>query len=198
MNRFDRWSSAQLLGQLSIFRWSYGVFVVVPIAARVCVRFGISAHDWPFNVFLFYLSSCSFMFATALYSLFCPPILKSYRHYSDFQQQGRSVEALLEAVHELKETVPEAQVQTALHAHMTPVGGAKPTLATILKGTTLALRDADTAVGGLFWALRDCAEQASPRARRLCLIAFAVGCILMFVVAMQNVEYVVQFAWNGI
>ncbi len=81
---------------------------IVPIAAMVLskaerIKLSQFGTDFsielalPFSWIAFYLAACSFSIATAIYSIFCPPIVRDYRGFADFVEEGRNVGFLHEA-----------------------------------------------------------------------------------------------------
>jgi len=106
MNIVPRWQMLNAISRIRIFQSSYYFFFLVPIAARLIRKigpelemnlFGAVFHvslGLPFSWKVFYFSSFFFVVAISIYWLKCPKLIKDFRNFREFQEEGRGQETI--------------------------------------------------------------------------------------------------------
>ena len=109
MNIVPRWQMLNAISRIRIFQSSYYFFFLVPIAARLIRKigpelemnlFGAVFHvslGLPFSWKVFYFSSFFFVVAISIYWVSCPQIIKGFRNFREFQEEGRGQETIKNA-----------------------------------------------------------------------------------------------------
>lgn len=219
--RSSSWTSLSSLGRIRIFQSSYLFFVLVPIIARLLYKlpedveirslgavFRISLA-LPFSWTMFYFSSVFFVIATSLYYVFCPQIIKDFRSFRAFQEEGRSQEAikrlLLDSLFIVWSPTP-AWVITRYNEFVEQYCSGSPYEGPITTKTTdligylndhlRSIKLKEDAIADAFWHIRHLPDRTRAMAREGCLFAYLFGFALLLFVVAQNFMYVWRLAFR--
>jgi hypothetical protein len=100
--RLPRWSGLRTIGNSRFAKSSYFWFLFIPVAARSITAFEahvlphIGGANWghvislPFSWRVLYLGSLFFAAGTLVFTLGCPPIVRDYIDFRDFDTKGVS------------------------------------------------------------------------------------------------------------
>ncbi|MFC4259074.1 hypothetical protein ACFOZ5_08545 [Marinobacter lacisalsi] len=109
----DRWEAYRDFFQLIIVRYLIIWFSVVPVVAGIVsqlpsplvIEFANVTHEieliMPFNWQLMWLSSLFFVFALAIYKIFCPKFIQEYNNFTDYNSFGHHPRWLVWQAHKL-------------------------------------------------------------------------------------------------
>jgi hypothetical protein len=105
------WSVLKSLGTSRTVRTSFIWIAIVPIAAKLLskvqdvlpINIGPATIEFtaalPFSWQLFYFSALFFGVGTACFAIRCPPLIKDYESFRDFEEKKRAPRDLLLALH---------------------------------------------------------------------------------------------------
>lgn len=200
------WSKLQKYGESTALRSSYIWLLVVPLAARLfskiedpvvirafehtfTLHFGL-----PFSWKAFYFSAVFFAVASALFSIYCPVIIRDFANFSEFLQSGRSVGHVdsMFSSRLRSETGLSGKVIGRLQAHvrLLPETAAECGFQPARESETDESRIEAARVG--FWTLRDIEDNAHPKVRGLVTLLYAFGFALLLYVLVENFWYVLR------
>ena len=101
ISEVQSWEELSRFGKNRVIQSSYIWLFLVPLAAKALstvesplIISGLSDGlkinlHLPFSWYLFYVSALAFTFATALYALSCPKIIRRYANFRDFEAEGQ-------------------------------------------------------------------------------------------------------------
>lgn len=107
------WTTAKYIADSKIVRSSYFWLIVVPITAKLFEKTApnvtINLFGQPFKLVLKLPFSWEILFYAALlfslgniiYTLRCPPIIRMYKHFSDFKEKGNTLLKIHREVHSM-------------------------------------------------------------------------------------------------
>ena len=176
------WQKLKSLGANRIVRSSYVWFAIVPLAAKAvhlpAVNAWIGQVHLPFSWQCFFFAALSFALGTFIHDLRSPWCIREFRTPAEFMASGFNESRLLGEFDQIRRDLPQAgfaeqdaaNFQTLLEAAARDV-----------------LPDRDRARNDAFQALCAFARHIRPRARVAVSAFYAVGFLLLIVVAVQNV-----------
>ena len=214
-----RWSALRQTGESKILRTSYFWLFAVPLLAKllaftephiVQLPKGFQIHlGLPFSWKFFYFSAVAFSLGSLLYSLGCPRIVRNYKGYSEWAEQGRGDRQIVRELFLLifRPTVSANRQQAILEHFADTVSADVPRRNELAfpEGTAVLgeidlqrlfeVRIPDKDLSTAFWYLRDYADEIRPLARLACALLFGAGFMLLAVVVAQNFTYVWRYAF---
>lgn len=174
------WGALGTLGKSRALNTSFLWLLIVPLAAKLIGALhdpalynngglGVLARmELPFSWKLFYWSAALFAVGGVLYRLFCPRLIRDYSSYGEFRHDGRGAQYLL------------AYSESRTRNILTPMDRAM-----------IAGNDPLT-LGEFFWKVHDHEQTARFLIVLLCFACYAIGGLLIGIVAFQNLFYVVE------
>ena len=106
-DRAPPWSSLRAIGNNRATGSAYAWFIITPLAARfleyvpnrIVVPFGANeipiSLGLPFSWIIFFFAALFLSIGHLAYSLFCPEIIRNYRSYPEFKEEGKGKYQLL-------------------------------------------------------------------------------------------------------
>lgn len=206
VRRAAGWNALSRMGSIRIFRSSYFFFVLVPIAARLIYKIQPEQEirilggvfyvtlGLPFSWKVFYFSSLFFVVATTLYFLFCPQIIKEFRNFREFQEEGRGQDTIMRALFSLYERYGWSFFEEKLLVfarRFVQLPNVMPSPPPPITPEELWRADLQRdRLADAFWHVRELADRTSPAARWACLVSYVAGSVLLGVIFVQNFLYV--------
>lgn len=155
----------------------------------------------PFSWKMFYFSAIGFAFASFLYSMRCPAIIRDYDRFSDFEQEGKGSTQLIGALSPLV-------LRPSLFEHYDhrrwlenfinrfcelprdpPTDFLKSHRETYEVLDQTRIRDSNL-LPDAFWVIRSYADRSSPLPRMACGLFYLVAFVFVLIVLGQNFLYV--------
>ena len=176
------WSALKKTESNRIVRSMYLWLILVPIIAKLMSKFNgplnltFSGNIYQFDISLpftwgiFFFSALSFTFANIVFIIFAPSIIKDNDDYSDFESAGKD-KRHLEKYYSLKMKRDWARHSSSL---MSKHSGLYPD------------------IKERFWKAFDERDASHERARYSCLFFYSFGFALFFVVALENLWWVLS------
>lgn len=206
-----KWTSQRELANSKIIKSSYIWLLVVPLSARMLgsiddvidlTMFGASmkvSTSLPFSWQLFFIAACLFSVANIIYSIFCPLIVKSYSHFSEFESQGKTRLQINQAIKNIvwnnKKPGVKPEYVKQLSSYFKHYKDGRERDEETLDYETLGLLDDVTDIRGknsnAFYFAHTISDVHHPNAIKLTFGCYILGLILFGVIAIQNVCYVV-------
>ncbi|HTV26949.1 MAG TPA: hypothetical protein VMF32_04130 [Xanthobacteraceae bacterium] len=218
LNRMPPWSSLKALGDNRVLKSSYVWVAIVPLVARVLsdlpkeVRVSLGSHEialklgLPFSWTIFFFAAVAASAANLVYMLACPAMVKRYKTYADFRDEGRGPDELktffIEMLFRYNRSLSDFDaVNVAAHFVRTyctgPTGAAAQRKGAAQKRweAIVCVQHAEVREDRLpdaFWYVRNQADRLAPFWRALCLMLFSVAFIWSFIVLLQNICSVLE------
>ncbi len=232
LGRRETWSGLQRLGSSRLVATSYSWLILVPIAAKLLshidgtinpvvvtlfnARIPIIAA-LPFSWRMLYFSALCFSIAVFVYNFWCPKIVREFRNYRDFSNEGHSGRCLgylLRDVVERSGSVPNDEASENISEHFIGgVGRKNLPIEDDFINNYLKMQSAPSSTQELsssyinyeqfellenkemaaFWALYGYADRQPSRPKFWCLLMYRLGICLAAVVLLQNVWFVLAF-----
>lgn len=196
------WNSLSAIGSLRLVRTSYLWLMIVPLSARILSQFPDNVtiqlfgaeftfiFALPFSWKMFYFSALAMAAGTLVYVVKCPPLIKEFKNFTDFERDGSSrlMLKMPMATHALK--YPKRRAEFI--AFLIQFCGAnenqhsREALINELDIKDEKLADAFHYVGGVIstW-------NTVPRV--LCALCYGVGLLLFLVVFFDTLMFVFKF-----
>lgn len=189
--RIPRWDELNRLGRSRLLQSSYVWLLLVPMAAKALsaiddplilkgIAEGLRIHlTLPFSWRLFYFSAVTVSIAGAIYSFFCPKLVRTFGNYAEYRSEGRGREYLLRYAKE------QMHQEDTFEAGFN--GGA------LNDEVTNAKEEKEFAE--LFWRIHSDENLKSPYLRAACFLFYSVGLVLIAIVLVQNFIFVIEELW---
>jgi hypothetical protein len=188
------------MGRLRILRTSYLWFVLVPILAQCLAKidrelvitildhkFTIIA-DLPFSWKAFFFSAVFFAAATAIYSFWCPEIIRDYRNFEHYKQDGESqLQLKIPIARHATITGTNDDLVTFAQQFCSGNGQLSPhTLLTDFEIDTRKMPDA-------FQFVRSVTSMWNWPARFICAACYGIGYLFLLWVSVRTILFVILF-----
>lgn len=208
------WDKLNSLGTSKALKSSYIWFVSVPIAATflsqlnvpIEVTFWGRTHQFdltlPFNWILFYFASIVFSLASIIFTLRCPDLIKRYKTFSHYYQDGNGSALVGDTITESSELINHDEnlemLRSRINAAMIKGNINNETIKTI---EDIALvRFAPRAIllipreelGDLFSFVSTVAGKLYPKTRVFLIGMYSIGFLLIGIVLFQNLLSVIS------
>ena len=217
--RIPYWTSLRDVGNSRLLKTSYVWIVFVPLAAKFLQGVSYTLEfealgnpltidlQLPFSWALLFYASVITSCANIVYLTRCPPIIKGFETYKDFESQGRGGDQLIKELKSFFLTRfmrrPGMIGRRAEHFLKTFTRSsdddAKKIAAKLenspydtfeyLKGDMIER----AMLGDVFWYIRNILDGSSPVWRAFCAGLYAIGLGLIGFLIVQNIAFVVEF-----
>ncbi len=227
-----KWTQLSAIGRSKIFRSSYFWIVFVPLVAKLTstiperieipwVETPIELNvSLPFSWTVFYFSAVFFALGSALYSIACPHIIKSYRNFAEFLEHGEGGKYLYnQSKQHLNARDPSgANLAMIIDSYLTSTYKEEDLIKFLdLNDIDYTQSDRSTSpfrldyhpddkllmsipqdrLGSVFSFFRGLNDDSKLPHRAACCILYIVGFALLAFVLLQNFIYVCsQFEWS--
>lgn len=208
-----RWSQLNRIGQSRVLRSSYVWLFAVPLAAKFLAfverQIFIPLLDYtldlgvglPFSWKVFYFSAVSFAAASALYAVGCPRIVSQYDRFGQWTAEGRGsrqiVREFLSELFRPKFIYYHRQEEQLEHFARTfrttlprSISFPESTTSHIDRRAVFEIDLPPEQLSEAFWYVRDFADNQRVLLRALATFFYAIGFLLIGVVAFQNLIFV--------
>ena len=180
------WEALNRLGKSRVLQTSYVWLLVVPTAARVVsaidspialtgigegLRFNL---ELPFSWKLFYFTAIAISIAGIIYTVVCPPLIRNFSTFQDFESEGRGLDYLKSYATRHKIIEFTGNAHRAIHDP------------NIMNDAAKEWR------GDVFWQIYEVENVKHPMWRFACVAFYAIGLTMSAVVLVQNFIYVVE------
>lgn len=166
----------------------------------------------PFSWKVFFFAACFFALASLIYRAKCPPTIRKYSNYSEFREQGGSYRELHReigiSILKLKKDLTHVDIFHAAKSSYAIIVGppdheerfsdelGKPST---LEGPDRLMRivqetpPSDRTFPDVFWHCQNGADKRYPFTRAVLAALYAIGIGLSFVIAIQNIIFVIDY-----
>lgn len=208
------WSTLSTVGKQKATRTSYFWMIFVPLTAKILRAIpseiplshiklpGAITVGLPFSWKAFYFSAVAISIGTAIYSIWCPAVIKKWSNYADFEREGSGFLQLKLAVAQYVNKEKNTSVGPTLADHYFVINPGVD-LTTLIesmkadKGTEgfFASKDIqkDRQVD-FFETTRHLVDDLHTTARLACALCYAVGFLFLLAVFLNTFYFVVRFA----
>lgn len=207
------WHSLNRIGRWRVLRSSYFWIVAIPLFANALSHFPnmVEIHLWgstyklvvdlPFNWKMFYFSAVAFALATLLNSWKCPPIIKDYDFFDDYQKDGNSELMLkMDIQRHAKDKVNLSHEMEHCHTFI------RSFCKTIDPDASHPPTDPDTLMtdfriqpdrmSDAFHFTRGVTQSWYPIIRLCCVVLYTVGLLLLSCVFIRTFIFVIKFVYT--
>jgi hypothetical protein len=210
------WDKLNSAGQNKSLQSSYWFLLAVPVLAKllsklpsdVTVSLGGKPVDvhiaLPFSWVALFFCALFVSVGNAIYSLYCPRIVKWFRDFKEYTESGRGIPFLntqLEILARVERgfsgrlPAPDALASLAGRGFKVPILSDDEFQQFRNELAYGSRQGGFVLTGNTFHLIRDLATQTRPRARAIASVSYLIGFALLGIIIIQNIVFVIQYLW---
>ena len=149
----------------------------------------------PFSLFSLYVSALAFFIANILFMMFCPPIIKSYGSFNDYQLKDGSYEKIKQDFERYLSKIDDENINSCIELFLERVPHKKLVGGLLSRDKLIKSEVVEDGVGEAFAYLRGILEYEVQWAQKLCFAVYLIGMCFAGYVLFQNCIYVFNYTF---